>query len=319
MKDKPLITHLYTADPSAHVFNNKIYIYPSHDRDIEAIDNNRGDQYVMNDYHIFSMDEPYGKVTDHGCVLKLEDIPWASQQLWAPDAAYKNGKYYFYFPARNKNQNFQIGVAVSESPDGPFISQPDPIKGSYSIDPCIFIDDDSRAYLYFGGLWGGQLQNYQNNVYNPNCSEPDGTENAICPRIARLNDNMLEFDESVKEILIIDKNGNPIKAENEESRYFEGPWMHKYKNVYYLSYSTGTTHYIVYATADNPYGPFTYQGRIMEPVIGWTTHHSILQFKDKWFLFYHDSSLSGGINHKRCIKMTEFFYNTDGTIITITP
>ena len=122
-----------------------------------------------------------------------------------------------------------------------------------------------------------------------------------------------------KHLEILDENGQPLLAEDEDRRYFEGPWMHKYNGLYYLSYSTGTTHYLVYATSENPDGPFTYRGRIMEPVIGWTTHHSIVEYKGKWYLFYHDCELSNGINHRRCVKYTELKYNEDGTIQTIKP
>ena len=108
-------------------------------------------------------------------------------------------------------------------------------------------------------------------------------------------------------------------AGDEDKRYFEGPWMHKYNGTYYLSYSTGTTHYLVYATSDSPTGPFTFRGRIMEPVIGWTTHHSIVEYHGKWYLFYHDCEISKGINHRRNVKFTELFYNEDGTIKTIHP
>ena len=110
-----------------------------------------------------------------------------------------------------------------------------------------------------------------------------------------------------------------MKAGDHDRRYFEGPWMHKYNGTYYFSYSTGTTHYIVYATGDNPYGPFTYRGRILNPVVGWTTHHSITEYNGRWFLFYHDSEMSGGINHKRSVKMAELKYNPDGTIQTLDP
>ena len=119
--------------------------------------------------------------------------------------------------------------------------------------------------------------------------------------------------------MILDENGAPIKAGDEDRRYFEDPWMFKYKGKYYFTYSTGTTHYIVYAVADNPYGPFTYQGRILEPVLGWTTHHSILQYHGKWYLFYHDCELSNGINHRRNVKFTELNYDENGKIITIFP
>jgi hypothetical protein len=85
--------------------------------------------------------------------------------------------------------------------------------------------------------------------------------------------------------------------------------MHKYNGKYYFSYSTGDTHFICYAIGDNPYGPFTYQGRILNPVIGWTSHHSICEVEGKWYLFYHDSSLSKGVTHLRSIKVTEITYN----------
>ena len=153
---KPLISKLYTADPSAHVFNGKLYVYPSHDVATDIQDNDNGDQYAMNDYHVFSMSSIDGEVTDHGVALAAADIPWVSKQLWAPDAATKNGKYYLYFPARDKEGVFRIGVAVSDVPEGPFKPEPEPIKGSYSIDPAVFVDDDGSAYLYFGGIWGGQ-------------------------------------------------------------------------------------------------------------------------------------------------------------------
>lgn len=149
----PLVDHIFTADPSAHVFNGKIYVYPSHDRETDIEDNDNGDQYDMNDYHVLSMDTIGGKVTDHGVALKADDIPWVSKQVWAPDCAEKNGKYYFYFPARDQEGIFRIGVAESEKPEGPFKPDPDYIPGSYSIDPACFVDDDGQAYLYFGGRY----------------------------------------------------------------------------------------------------------------------------------------------------------------------
>lgn len=148
---EPLVDHIYTADPSAHVFNGRLYVYPSHDRETDIEDNDNGDQYDMVDYHVLSMGSIGGKVTDHGIALKAEDIPWVSKQTWAPDCAEKNGKYYFYFPARDKDEIFRIGVAVGDKPEGPFEPDPEPIPGSYSIDPASFVDDDGQAYLYFGG------------------------------------------------------------------------------------------------------------------------------------------------------------------------
>src|SRR6187551_543986 len=138
---QPLVSHMYTADPSAHVFENKIYIYPSHDIDAGVPENDLGDHFAMVDYHVLSMSSVGDSVVDHGVGLDLKDIPWASRQLWAPDAAYTNGLYYLYFPAKDKKDVFKIGVATSKSPAGPFAPEKEPIKGSYSIDPSVFKDD----------------------------------------------------------------------------------------------------------------------------------------------------------------------------------
>lgn len=316
---EPLVTHIYTADPSAHVFEGKIYIYPSHDLDQDIPSNDNGDQYMMEDYHILSLDDFNSPCIDNGEAIHLKNIPWASKQLWAPDAAYKNNTYYLYFPARDRNDIFRIGVATSSSPSGPFIPQKDPISGSFSIDPAVLVDDDNRAYIYFGGLWGGQLEKWKAGTFNPDYEGPAASEPAVGPRVAELNDDMLTFKESPMEISIVDEDGKPILAGDEDRRYFEGPWVHKYNGYYYLSYSTGTTHTIVYATSKNPKGPFTFKGKILTPVVGWTTHHSIVEFQNKWYLFYHDSTLSGGIDNKRCVKFTELEYNADGTIKTIDP
>jgi len=316
---EPLVTHLYTADPSAHVFEGKIYIYPSHDLDHDGPSNDNGDQYTMEDYHVFSMDAPSSPCIDHGEALHLRNIPWAKKQLWAPDAAYKNGTYYLFFPAKDHDDIFRIGVATSPNPAGPFLPQDRYIEGSFSIDPAVLVDDDGKAYMYFGGLWGGQLEKWQTGAFLQGAEGPSGSEPALGPQVAPLTDDMLAFAEPPKEISIVDEEGRPIRAGDEERRYFEGPWMHKYNGKYYLSYSTGTTHKLVYAVGDNPQGPFVFKGTILTPVVGWTTHHSIVEFQGKWYLFYHDATLSGGVNHKRCIKFTELFYNEDGTIRTIDP
>jgi hypothetical protein len=316
---QPLVKHMYTADPSAHVFNGRIYIYPSHDIDAGIPFNDNGDHFGMEDYHVFSMENIESEVIDNGVALHVKDVPWAEKQMWAPDAACKNGKYYLYFPAKRADGIFQIGVAISDSPTGPFVSEPEAIKGSYTIDPAVFEDEDGKFYLYFGGIWGGQLQKYRNNKFSEENEEPQTTESALGPIVALLTDDMKQFDESPREIKILDKNGDVLLAGNNEQRFFEGPWMHKYNGKYYFSYSTGDTHFICYATGDNPYGPFTYQGRILNPVIGWTSHHSICEVEGKWYLFYHDSSLSKGITHLRSIKVTEITYNDDGSINTIDP
>ncbi|MFC6332069.1 glycoside hydrolase family 43 protein [Paenibacillus septentrionalis] len=317
--NQPLVTHIFTADPSAHVFNGKLYIYPSHDLDHDEPSNDNGDQYKMEDYHVLSMDDVDAPVVDHGEALHVRDVKWASKQMWAPDAAFKNDTYYLYFPARDHEDIFRIGVATSKNPEGPFVPEDNYIEGSFSIDPAVFVDEDDRAYMYFGGLWGGQLEKWQTGEFVADAPNPDVNGPALGPMVAELTDDMLNFKAAPQEISIVDEDGNPLLAGDEERRYFEGPWMHKYNGNYYLSYSTGSTHYLVYAMSKSPTGPFVYKGKILEPVIGWTTHHSIVEFKGKWYLFYHDCSLSGGVNHKRCVKFTELKYNEDGTIVTIKP
>lgn len=316
---QPLVSHIYTADPSAHVFEGRIYIYPSHDIDAGIPFNDNGDHFGMEDYHVLSMDEPFGQTTDHGVALHVRDVPWATRQMWAPDAAEKDGTYYFYFPARDQAGRFRIGVATGDRPEGPFVPQPAAIEGSYSIDPAVFADADGSYYLYFGGLWGGQLQEYRHNAYDPAYQEPGGDEPALGPLVARLRDDLLEFDESPREIKILDEDGNVLKAGDNDRRFFEAAWMHTHRGQYYFSYSTGDTHYICYATGDSPYGPFTYRGRILEPVVGWTTHHSICRVGDRDFLFYHDSLLSEGVTHLRSVKMAELRYRPDGSIETLHP
>ncbi len=316
---KPLVTDIFTADPSAHVFEGKLYVYPSHDIDAGIVPNDNGDQYDMRDYRVISMEDLNSQAVIHDVALALEAVPWAGKQLWAPDAAYKNGKYYFFFPAKDKEGIFRIGVAVGSSPTGPFVPQPEAIPGSYSIDPAVFIDDDGAAYMYFGGLWGGQLEKWPGNVYKADGREPQGSEAALGPRVAKLSGDMLTFAEPVRELVISDENGEPLKGRDHARRFFEAAWMHKYRGKYYFSYSTGDTHYLVYAVGETPYGPFTYGGRILEPVVGWTTHHSIVEYKGKWYLFYHDAAHSGGKDYLRSVKVQELSYTDDGAIVTMTP
>ena len=318
-QNTPLVTDIFTADPSAHVFNDRIYVYPSHDIPHDGEDNDNGDEYQMRDYHVLSLDDKSDEVIDHGEVLHQDQIPWVSEQLWAPDVVFKINIYYLVFPARDKDGNFRLGIAESDKPEGPFSPRKECIPESFSIDPCSFTDDDGQVYIYFGGLWGGQLEKYRTGSFDANGTEPNKDEHAVWPKVAIMKDDMSAFKTTPTDIVILDENGSPLLAGDEARRYFEDPWMHKYNGKYYFSYSTGTTHTIVYATSDSPLGPFTYQGKILEPVIGWTTHHSIVEYHGKWYLFYHDCELSGGINHRRTVKYCELNYNADGSIQTITP
>jgi hypothetical protein len=315
----PLVTHIYTADPSAHVFDGRIYIYPSHDFEAGIPFNDNGDHFAMEDYHVLSLAHPDAAAVDHGLALHVKDVPWAERQMWAPDAACKDGKYYLYFPAKRPDGIFQIGVAVGEHPAGPFVPEPTPIEGSYSIDPAVFEDSDGAFYMYFGGIWGGQLQKYRDNVYDADSEEPAPDQEALAPRVARLTSDMKGFAEAPRAVLILDEDGKPLLAGDHDRRYFEAPWLHRHDGKYYFSYSTGDTHLLCYAVGDSPYGPFTYRGRIMTPVIGWTTHHSICEFEGRSYLFYHDSSLSEGVTHLRSVKLTELHYDDQGNIVTISP
>lgn len=305
------------ADPSANVFNGKLYIYPSHDWDSGAAFDDDGGHFEMKDYHVLSLDDVEdGEVTDHGVILALDDIPWAGRQLWDNDVVEKDGKYYLIFSAKDKNDVFHLGVAVADRPEGPFKAQPDPIRGSYSIDPCVFKDDDGSVYTYFGGLWGGQLQRYKENKAMGKEYLPEGDENALPSRVAKMTDDMLQFAEEPRPVLVIDENGKPLRADDPH-RFFEASWMHKVNGKYYFSYSTGDSHLLCYAVGDNPYGPFTYKGVILEPVVGWTTHHSIVEYKGKWYLFHHDCVPSNGVTWLRSVKVMELDMDSDGNIKTM--
>ena len=319
---KLLVNHMYTADPAVKVFNNKLYIYPSHDLGNENPDDGSGDHFWMEDYHVFSMDDIDSPCIDHGQAIHLDDVPWAHAQMWDNDVAEKDGKYYMYFPSKDKDGIFRIGVAISEKPEGPFIPEPLPMEGIFSIDPHVFKDDDGKYYMYYGGLWGGQMEKWITGEFvqgapanQPGIDGPQGDEPALLPYMAELNDDMLSA-KAIHRLEILDENGELLKAGDNERRFFEASWMHKFNGKYYLSYSTGDTHNLCYAEGESPFGPFTYKGVLLEPVIGWTNHHSVVEFKDKWYLFYHDSVLSGGHTQLRGIKFTELEIAEDGTITT---
>lgn len=312
----PLIESLYSADPSAHVFDGNLYVYPSHDLDAGVPEDDLGSHFDMRDYHVYQVNESL-EALDLGEILNVNQIPWAEKQLWAPDAATKNGTYFFYFPAKDSEGIFRIGVATAPTPKGPFTAEPTPIQGAVSIDPCVFVDDDGKAFMYFGGIWGGQLQRWETGSYIPEDIYPTGNQIAIMPKIATMSEDMLTFEGTPQNVLLLDQDGNPLTAGDNERRFFEAAWVHKFNDTYYFSYSTGDTHNIAYATGTSPMGPFTYQGIILKPVLGWTNHHSIVEFDGQWYLFFHDSELSGGKTHLRNVKVTSLEHLPDGSIKTI--
>lgn len=327
----------YMADPAAHVFNDRLYIYPSHDREVGHAFDDDGGHFQMRDYHVISFDDvENGVATDHGVVLDQADVPWVQCQMWDSDVVEHDGRYYMVFSAKDKNGCFHLGVAVADNPAGPFRAEPEPIRSADSIDPCLFKDDDGKVYCYYGGLWGGQLQWHQSPSVLP-LRLPDSAtasssfvdighapdrktelyipaDSAALPSyVALMSDDMKQFQEAPRPVVILDDHALPLIA-GDPHRFFEASWMHKFNDKYYFSYSTGDSHLLCYAIGDNPYGPFTYKGVILDPVVGWTTHHCIVQFKGQWYLLYHDCVPSGGITHLRSLKVQRLYYDDDGLI-----
>jgi hypothetical protein len=180
----------------------------------------------------------------------------------------------------------------------------------------VFKDDDGQIYVYFGGLWGGQLQWYRNNKMLKSERLAEGNEPALPSLVAKMSDNVLQFDSAPHPVVVTDEAGQPLKADDPH-RFFEASWMHKYNGKYYFSYSTGDSHLLCYATGDSPYGPFIYRGVILEPVVGWTTHHSIAEYKGHWYLFHHDCVPSKDITWLRSLKVMPLEYDEKGNIITM--
>jgi len=291
----PIIRDQFTADPTARVFNNKVYLYPSHD--IVPPVGQRQDWFCMEDYHVFSS-ENLTDWTDHGVIVTQNKVPWVrpdSYSMWAPDCVERNGKYYFYFPSAPKDgRGFGIGVAVADRPEGPFICEPEPIKGISGIDPCVLQASDGNAYIFWGA-----------------------------GRCAKLKPNMKELaDDTPKE---------KVKFGNREfemygvnclkdlpNRQAEGPFAFEYNGNYYLTYPyvRENTEVLGYAMSKNPMGPYEYKGLIMpEHENGcWTNHHSIINYKDQWYLFYHQNAFSPRDDKRRSVQIDKLFFNPDGTI-----
>ncbi|MCJ8208602.1 family 43 glycosylhydrolase [Mucilaginibacter sp. RS28] len=286
----PLITNQFTADPSARVFGDSVYIYPSHDI-LARPGHGRVGWFCMEDYHVFSSAN-LTEWKDQGAIVSQTTVPWADStaySMWAPDCIYRKGKYYFYFPATAKasegNRGFSIGVAVADKPYGPFIPQTKPIAGVHGIDPNVFIDKDGQAYLYWA----------QGNIYG-----------------AKLKENMLELASEPQ-----------ILKELPEKGLKEGPYLFERNGTYYLTYphAANKTERLEYATSNSPLGPFKFTGVIMDesPSGCWTNHQSIIKFRNQWYLFYHDDQLSPKFDKSRSIRADSLFFNSDGTIQKVIP
>lgn len=287
----PLIRDQFTADPSARVFGDRVYVFPSHDI-LATEGKGRKDWFCMEDYHVFSSAN-LTDWTDHGVIVQQNKVEWVkpdSYSMWAPDCIERNGKYYFYFPSIPKDtltykKGFTIGVAIADKPEGPYKTEPNPIKGVSGIDPNVFIDKDGQAYLYWSG----------GNIF-----------------VAKLKPNMTELASEVKIIENLPAKG--LK---------EGPYMFERNGIYYLTYPhvEKKIERLEYAIADNPLGPFKVTGVIMDesPTGCWTNHHSILEFKKQWYLFYHHNDFSPQFDKARSIRADFLSFNADGTIQKVIP
>ena len=291
----PIIRDQFTADPTARVFNNKVYLYPSHD--IVPPAGQRQDWFCMEDYHVFSS-ENLTDWTDHGVIVTQNKVPWVrpdSYSMWAPDCVERNGKYYFYFPSVPKTgMGFGVGVAIADRPEGPFVCEPEPIKGINGIDPCVLQASDGNAYIFWGA-----------------------------GRCAKLKPNMKELaDDTPKEKV---KWGNREFEmygvnclKNLPNRQAEGPFAFEANGWYYLTYPyvRENTEVLGYAMSKSPMGPYEYKGLIMQeqPNGCWTNHHSIVNYKGQWYLFYHHNYFSPNDDKRRSACIEKLYFNADGTI-----
>jgi len=273
----PLIQSRFCADPSPHVFGDVVYLYATNDED------NSGNYWDSTDWRLFSSRD-MATWKDHGSFLSVKVFDWcaADAKAWAPCAATRNGKYYFYAPVGGT----QIGVAVSHSPTGPFadpIGRPlidkarDANAGDEPIDPFVFVDDDGQGYLYFG---------------------------TRVPKVVRLKEDMVTTDGPILD----------VEIDLGDKKYGEAPWLHERDGIYYFTFSTGWPGQIVHATGDSPLGPFTYRGVVFDFLEISTNHQAIMKLSDQWYLFYHDNLRPGGGSHKRSIAAEYLHHNPDGSI-----
>ena len=289
----PFIRNQFTADPSARVFNGKVYVFPSHDI-MSPVEPER-QWFSMEDYHVFSSENLVDWI-DHGVIVTQNKVPWVredSYSMWAPDAIEKDGKYYFYFPAAAKPEytpggfGSMVGVAIADKPEGPYIPLDKPIAGASGIDPCPFIDKDGQAYLYWcgRGMW-----------------------------VAKLKPNMVELDGEPQQVQGLPEGGG----------LREGPFVFERNGIYYYTYpwvKNNTTELLYYCIGDNPMGPFRDGGVIMDewPSKCWTNHHSFIEYKGQWYLFYHHNDYSPDFDKNRSARIDSVKFSPDGSIQKVIP
>ncbi|WP_437751435.1 glycoside hydrolase family 43 protein [Sorangium sp. So ce1389] len=292
LADNPIVQTIYTPDPAPMVYNDTVYLYTGHDEDSAT------DWFGMNEWRVYSSRDMVNW-TDHGSPLKYSDFSWAKGDAWAGQAIHRNGKFYYYVPVTSRSLNrMTIGVAVSDSPTGPFkdaLGKPLITANCGDIDPTVFIDDDGQAYLYWG---------------NP----------SVC--YVKLNEDMTSYQGDVVRVPMTAASFGQRTGENDgrhTTKYEEGPWLYKRDGLYYLVYAAGPiSEYIAYSTSSSPTGPWTYRGVIM-PTEGtsFTNHSGVIDFKGNSYFFYHNGALPGGGGFHRSTAVEQFTFNADGTFPTI--
>ena len=306
----PIIHHQFSADPTARVFDGRIYIFPSHDI-ISPVEPEKK-WFSMADYHVFSSDN-LTDWTDHGVILSQEQVPWGNPtaySMWAPDCVEKDGKYYFFFPDAPKpldtdkdgrSRGFGVGVAVADHPYGPYRPEPNNIKGIAGIDPCVLQASNGENVIFWGG--GGL-------------------------RMARLKDNLTELADEELQNPVEGPHGMKLyghAVEGLPEGFKEGPFAFERDGRFYLTYpwvrKENGTECLAYAMSDKPMGPYEYKGIIMQEHENgcWTNHHSIVEYKGQWYLFYHHNDYSPGFDKNRAVCADSLFFNPDGTIQEVKP
>ena len=295
----PVIKGLYSADPTARVFNGKVYLFPSHDI-ISPVEPERK-WFCMEDYHVFSS-EDLVNWTDHGVILNQKDVPWGNPEgysMWAPDCVEKDGKYYFYFPNASKGRGFAVGVAVADRPEGPYVPEPEPIEGINGIDPCVLQASDGNAYIFWG---------------NGRCAKLDPSMKKLAADNPKTT--MKWGNREMEMVGVNCLQGLP-------SRQAEGPFAFEKDGNFYLTYPyvKENTEVLAYAMSKNPMGPYEYKGIIMERSQNecWTNHHSIVNYKGQWYLFYHHNDYSPNFDKNRSVRIDKISFLPDGTIEQVTP
>lgn len=293
--DNPIIQTHFGPDPAPMVYNGTLYAYVGDD--IPGFD-----FYYMTKWHVLSTTDMVNW-TDHGSPISLESFKWARDRAWAAQCLERKGKFYWYICTQTDKNDMAIGVAVSDSPTGPFkdaLGKPLITNGSWSnIDPTVWIDDDGQAYLY----WGNGSLFY-----------------------VKLNKDMVSYSGDIVTVPISVESFGGVRSNKStenpnKDMYVEGPWFYKRNSNYYMMYAGMSKggESLSYSISSSPVGPWKYQGKIMEnqKINSFTNHGGIVDYKGNSYLFYHTGLLPGGGSYGRAACVEQFTYNPDGTIPSV--